>query len=151
MNGNMGMCICNDRRWPETFRVMGLQGVELVMIGYNTPTLNSLSDDEIYEIRRHPNLLCLQAGAYQNACWVIGVAKSGSEDGYELMGDLCIINPNGEIVAQAKTIDDELIVYDCNLIQCNFLKQTTFNFSAHRRIEHYRLICMQTGVVPPQE
>ena len=29
--GVMGMCICNDRRWPETYRVMGLQGVEMVM------------------------------------------------------------------------------------------------------------------------
>ena len=32
------MCICNDRRWPETYRVMALQGVELVLLGYNTPT-----------------------------------------------------------------------------------------------------------------
>jgi len=27
--GILGMCICNDRRWPETFRVMGLQGWNL--------------------------------------------------------------------------------------------------------------------------
>ncbi|MBA4784631.1 MAG: N-carbamoyl-D-amino-acid hydrolase, partial [Rhizobiales bacterium] len=33
----MGMAICNDRRWPETYRCLGLQGVELVTIGYNTP------------------------------------------------------------------------------------------------------------------
>ena len=38
--GIMGMAICNDRRWPETFRVLGLQGVEMVLIGYNTPTFN---------------------------------------------------------------------------------------------------------------
>ncbi|MEM9683915.1 MAG: nitrilase-related carbon-nitrogen hydrolase, partial [Pseudomonadota bacterium] len=31
-DGIVGMAICNDRRWPETFRVMGLQGVELVTI-----------------------------------------------------------------------------------------------------------------------
>ena len=37
MNGNMGMCICNDRRWPETYRCMGLQDVEIIMLGYNTP------------------------------------------------------------------------------------------------------------------
>jgi N-carbamoyl-D-amino-acid hydrolase len=37
-DGIVGMCICNDRRWPETYRVMGLQGVEMVMLGYNTPT-----------------------------------------------------------------------------------------------------------------
>ena len=35
--GIVGMAICNDRRWPETYRVMGLQGVELILIGYNTP------------------------------------------------------------------------------------------------------------------
>nr|MCS5608083.1 N-carbamoyl-D-amino-acid hydrolase [Alphaproteobacteria bacterium] len=29
MGGIMGMCICNDRRWPETYRMMGLQGVEM--------------------------------------------------------------------------------------------------------------------------
>jgi predicted amidohydrolase len=37
MGGVFGMCICNDRRWPETYRVMGLQGVEMVVLGYNTP------------------------------------------------------------------------------------------------------------------
>jgi len=38
---NMGMMICNDRRWPEAWRVLGLQSVELVMLGYNTPSLNT--------------------------------------------------------------------------------------------------------------
>lgn len=36
--GMMGMCICKDRRWPKTHRVMGLQGVELVALGYETPS-----------------------------------------------------------------------------------------------------------------
>ncbi len=30
------MMICNDRRWPEAWRVLGLQGVELVCCGYNS-------------------------------------------------------------------------------------------------------------------
>ena len=37
---NMGMMICNDRRWPEAWRLLGLQSVELVALGYNTPRLN---------------------------------------------------------------------------------------------------------------
>ncbi len=41
LNAIMGMCICNDRRWPEVYREMGLQGVELLMLGYNTPSVNS--------------------------------------------------------------------------------------------------------------
>jgi predicted amidohydrolase len=35
--GTMGMAICNDRRWPETYRVMALKGTDLVMLGFNTP------------------------------------------------------------------------------------------------------------------
>ena len=38
--GIVGMMICNDRRWPESYRVMGLQGVELIALGYNTPSYN---------------------------------------------------------------------------------------------------------------
>src|SRR5246127_486137 len=40
LGGIFGMAICNDRRWPETYRVMGLQGVEMVLIGYKTPVNN---------------------------------------------------------------------------------------------------------------
>ncbi|MBT8240275.1 MAG: N-carbamoyl-D-amino-acid hydrolase, partial [Acidimicrobiia bacterium] len=36
-NGIVGLATCNDRRWPETYREMGLQGVEIIAIGYNTP------------------------------------------------------------------------------------------------------------------
>ncbi len=36
----IGMLICNDRRWPEAYRVMGLQGVELIALGFNTPRHN---------------------------------------------------------------------------------------------------------------
>jgi len=32
LGGILGMAVCNDRRWPETYRVMGLQGVEMVLI-----------------------------------------------------------------------------------------------------------------------
>ena len=32
----IGMMICNDRRWAEAWRCYGLQGVEIVLCGYNT-------------------------------------------------------------------------------------------------------------------
>lgn len=148
MGGIFGMCICNDRRWPETYRVMGLQGVEMVLLGYNTPTTNSQSD-EPSTLRDFHNLLSMQAGAYQNSTWVIGVAKAGNEDGHELMGASAIIAPTGEVVVQCQSLDDELAVADCDLDDCNFGKQSVFNFAAHRRIEHYGLITKQTGAIPP--
>ncbi len=151
LGGVIGMCICNDRRWPETFRVMGLRGVELVVLGYNTPSVNSLKASESKETRLHHSRLCMQAGAYQNATWVVGVAKAGDEDGHRLLAGTAIINPDGEIVAETETEDDELIVYGCDLDACRFLKQTTFNFAAHRRTEHYGLITARTGAKPPEE
>jgi len=148
LGGLMGMCICNDRRWPETFRVMGLQGVEMVVLGYNTPTTNSQSDESPH-LRVFHSTISMQAAAYQNSTWVVGVAKAGNEDGHELMGGSAIIAPSGEIVAQCHTLGDELVVADCDLDECNFGKRTVFDFARHRRIEHYGRITAQTGVTTP--
>ena len=150
MGGVMGMALCNDRRWPETFRVMGMKGVELVMLGYNTPAANSLGP-EPHHVRMLHNHLSMQAGAYQNGCWVVGVAKAGHEEGCDLMGGSCIIAPSGEIVAQAHTLEDEVIAYECDLEEGRFNKQTIFNFAAHRRPEHYGIITAQTGAAEPAE
>ena len=96
-----GMCICNDRRWPETYRVMGLKGVEMITLGYNTPSFNSQKSAEGPEDRLFHNRLVQQAGAYQNSTWVVGVAKAGIEDGHPLIGGSLIIDPGGKFVAEA--------------------------------------------------
>jgi predicted amidohydrolase len=150
MGGVMGMCICNDRRWPETFRVMGLQGVELVMLGYNTPEGNGAGYEPIH-LRMFHNHLTMQAAAYQNATWVVGVAKAGREEGVDMMGGSCIVAPSGEIVALCSTVGDELVAADCDLDATKFNKETIFNFARHRRIEHYGLITSRTGAVVPAE
>jgi predicted amidohydrolase len=103
LGGILGMAICNDRRWPETYRVMALQGVEMVLIGYNTPSANPEKRAEALEKRMFHNRLSLQAGAYQNSTWVVGVAKAGVEDAHPLFGGSLIVNPDGEIVVEART------------------------------------------------
>ena len=140
----VGMCICNDRRWPETFRVMGLQGVEIVALGYNTPTEN-IHHSEPVHLRMFHHLLSMQANAYQNAAWVLAAAKAGKEDGYGLIGGSVIIAPTGEIAARATGEDDEVIVATLDLELGEYLRRTIFNFDKHRRIEHYRLITERTG------
>src|SRR3546814_6878436 len=45
MGGIHGMGICNDRRWPEVYRAMSLQGVEVVSIGYNPPDENTAASE----------------------------------------------------------------------------------------------------------
>ncbi len=146
MGGIMGMCICNDRRWPETYRVMGLQGVEMVLVGYNTPRHHPLTPehDRLGDFHNH---LSLQAGAYQNGTWVIGVAKCGVEEGCEMIAGSAIVAPTGEIVAQAVTADDELVVARCDLDLGKSYTSTTFDFAKHRQPEHYRMIVERKGAV----
>ncbi len=137
--GVVGMALCNDRRWPETYRVMGLQGVELVLIGYNTP-MHYAPDPAQNPLQSFHNRLVMQAGAYQNGTWVIGVAKGGVEEGVDSLAESMIIAPSGQVVAQAETEGDELIVADCDLDWCKHYKETLFDFDRYRRPEMYELI-----------
>ncbi len=148
--GILGMLICNDRRWPEAWRVLGLQGVELVCVGYNSAAYDpNGGTTENEELRTFHSRLVAQANAYMNATWAVAVAKAGNEDGSGLIGGSCIVDPNGVIVAEAKTLEDEVIVADCDLDACRQGKDKMFNFAAHRRPHCYGRIVEQVGVVEP--
>ncbi|CAB5027076.1 unannotated protein [freshwater metagenome] len=142
----MGMMICNDRRWPESYRVMGLKGVEMILCGYNTP-IHYVPDPSQDILQGFHNALVMQSGAYQNGTWVVGVAKGGVEEGVDSLGQTCIVAPSGQIVAQAYTTDDELVVARCDLDWCSKYKDTLFNFDKYRRPEVYGSITAQKGVI----
>jgi predicted amidohydrolase len=146
--GLVGMMICNDRRWPESYRVMGLQGVEVILCGYNTP-IHYPPDPSQDILQGFHSALVMQSGAYQNGTWVVAAAKGGAEEGIEALAQSCIIAPSGQIVAQAFTTDDELITARCDLDWCDRYKSTIFDFDRYRRPEHYGRITDQRGVIRP--
>ncbi len=146
----IGTMICNDRRWPEAWRVLGLQGVELVCVGYNSAAYDPNGGDaEDAALRTFHSKLVVQANAYMNATWAVAVAKAGTEDGSGLIGGSCIVDPNGRIVAEAASLGDELLVADCDLDLCRQGKEKMFNFAAHRRPDQYGPITERAGVVEP--
>jgi len=147
-DGIVGMMICNDRRWPETYRVMGLQGVELILCGYNTP-IHYVPDPSQDILQGFHNALVMQSGAYQNGTWVVGVAKGGVEEGVDSLAQSMIVAPSGQIVAQALTTGDEVIVATCDLDWCDKYKSTLFDFDRYRRPEVYGPITAQRGVTLP--
>ncbi len=146
--GVVGMCICNDRRWPETYRVLSLQGAELILLGYNTPLVNPDYPDMNSLVSFH-NRLCLQSGAYQNGSWVVGVAKGGEEEGVAQLAETAIIAPSGEVVAQASGSGDELVVHACDLDDTLPYKEGIFHFGRNRQIQHYSLITERRAAEPP--
>jgi predicted amidohydrolase len=143
-DGVIGMAICNDRRWPETYRVMGLQGVEIVVIGYNTPVHNPPAPEHD-DLSLFHNRLVMQSGAYQNGTFVVGVAKAGIEEGVDQIGGSCIVAPSGEIVAACATKGDELAFARCDLDLCNSYKRSIFNFDVHRQPHAYKMIVERKG------
>ncbi|WP_192358036.1 nitrilase-related carbon-nitrogen hydrolase [Mesorhizobium mediterraneum] len=138
----VGMAICNDRRWPETYRMLCLNGAEIVLIGYNTPLLLDEAP-ALAHLRMFHNHLPMQAGAYQNTVWVAAAAKAGVEDGQALIGGSCIIAPTGEIAAQAMSLDDEVIVHRADLDLIAVCRKVNFDFASYRRPDQYRLIADQ--------
>lgn len=148
--GILGMCLCNDRRWPETYRVMGLQGVEMVLLGYNT-SFDHTGHADIDSLTSFHNHLVMQAGAYQNATWVIGSAKCGTEEGSRMLAQSAVIAPSGEIVAMTSTIGDEVITARADLDIGKRYRATIFDFARHREPGSYGLIVERKGAIPPPE
>ncbi|HTV52586.1 MAG TPA: nitrilase-related carbon-nitrogen hydrolase [Steroidobacteraceae bacterium] len=142
----IGMALCNDRRWPETYRMLCLGGAQVVLIGYNTPTVLEEAP-ALAHLRMFHNHLPMQAGAYQNTLWIAAAAKAGLEDGQSLIGGSCIIAPTGEIAALCTSLEDELLVYRADLDLIEVCRQVNFDFARYRRPEQYALIAQRAG--PP--
>jgi predicted amidohydrolase len=146
----MGMLVCNDRRWPEAWRVYGLQDVELMVMGYNSAAYDpNGGSTENESIRTFHSTLAAQANAYMNATWAVSVAKAGNEDGSGLIGGSCIVDPNGVVVAEAASLADEVVVAEIDLEACRQGKEKMCHFASHRRPEHYRRIVDQVGAQAP--
>ncbi|TDT15091.1 hypothetical protein BDK89_0651 [Ilumatobacter fluminis] len=140
----VGMMICNDRRWPETYREMGLQGVELILCGYNTP-IHYVPDPSQDRLQGFHNKLVMQSGAYQNGTFVVGVAKGGVEEGVASLCESIIVAPSGEILAEAATDGDEVIWADLRLDWCKQYTGTLFDMDYYRRPEVYTRLTTMRG------
>lgn len=144
----LGMMICNDRRWPEAWRMYGLQGAELIMCGFNTPGwapdlygARAMTMGEAWEEAYFHHKLVMEANSYMNACYSISSARAGNDDGkYGLIGGSGIVNPQGHTIAQAKGDGDELVVAEIDLDACRQGKEKVRNFlpmkSLHNKADH---------------
>ena len=90
----------------------------------------------LYPLALAHNELVMRAGAYENSLFVVGCAKAGVEDGVEFIAGSAIVNPLGEVVAQAGTTGDELVAARIDLDQM-IPARKRWNFFGRRHPEHY--------------
>lgn len=86
----LGLLICYDVEFPETVRVLGLQGADLVLV----PTANMRAYDAV------PRLL-VPARACENRLWVAYANACGQDAAFEYGGLSTVAGPEGSLLAQA--------------------------------------------------
>ncbi len=106
-----------------------LRGAERVLLGCNTPADYPPvpQQDRLPSFHNH---LVIQAGARQNGCRVVALAKAGLEEGCDLIGQSAVIAPSGETVAMCPTLGGALLVTDCDLERCLEIKENDRLFCA---------------------
>lgn len=88
--GRLSMLICYDLRFPETSRVVALEGAEVILHLTNLPS-RSLSFSEVL----------LPARAIENHVYLVSANRVGLERGTTFLGRSKVIDPMGTSVAEA--------------------------------------------------
>ena len=100
--GRLGLTVCYDLRFPHLYRALAKAGADALAI----PSAFTRKTGEA-----HWHVL-LRARAIENGCFVLAAAQAGRhESGRETYGHSLIVNPWGEIVAEAG-VDPGVIVAD---------------------------------------
>jgi beta-ureidopropionase len=126
--GRIGILICYDRHFPEAARVLGLDGAEIVFV----PTATTGMTRYLWDLE-------LRAHAVTNIYYVCGVNKVGVDIGGSArkhFGASVIINPRGEIVAQAGDTGDEIVTAELDLSAIGELR-ALWGYYRDRRPEMY--------------
>ncbi|HXV87157.1 MAG TPA: nitrilase-related carbon-nitrogen hydrolase [Gemmatimonadales bacterium] len=126
--GSIGVAICYDRHYPEYMRALALGGADLVAI----PQAGALGEwpDGLFEAE-------VRTAAFQNGYYAALCNRVGPEDKLTFAGESFVVDPEGQVVARGKRLEDDLVVADVNLAQC---AQSTARrlFWRDRRPELYR-------------
>lgn len=88
--GRIGVLICFDRQFPETARMLGIQGVQIILIPAHSPQVDRINEDVMMRVR-----------AYENNAYVVLVNPFNT----------LVANPVGEIIAQNVVREEQGVIF----------------------------------------
>ncbi|HEK84863.1 MAG TPA: carbon-nitrogen hydrolase family protein [Candidatus Aminicenantes bacterium] len=106
--GRIGLAICYDRHFPEYMRVLAMKGAELVVIpqaGAKGEWPAGLFEAEV------------QVAAFQNGYFCALTNRVGREPKVEFEGGSFVVSPFGQVIAQARRGEEELLLTEVDLSQ----------------------------------
>ncbi|MFJ9030856.1 carbon-nitrogen family hydrolase [Streptomyces sp. NPDC102274] len=95
----LGLATCYDLRFPELFRGLVDAGAETLVVPAGWPARR----------RAHWTLLA-RARAVENQAYVLACATAGTHAGVEQSGHSIVVDPWGEVLAEAGTVEEVLTV-----------------------------------------
>lgn len=89
--GHLGFAICYDMRFPELFRLMALEGAQIIFLpaNFTMPT----GKDHWEPI--------LRARAIENGCYIIAPNQTGVKEKFTAYGNSMVVDPWGTVIARA--------------------------------------------------
>ena len=131
----LGVYICYDRHFPEGWRALALNGAEYIV--NPSATVAGLSK-YLWELEQ-------PASAAANGVFIAAINRVGKEEPWaeqmgEFYGSTYIVNPRGEIEAQASYADDELLVHEIDLDMIRQVRDTWQFFRDRRPDQYGRLV-----------
>ena len=126
--GKIGILICYDRLFPEPFRIMALKGADIVLVPSTIfPRPEPIISNDWSFIAK--------TRAVENGVFAVFVNRAGEEDDKKYFGHSIIVNPDGDIIAQAG-FEEGVVTADIDLTQVETIRKRRY-YMRDRRPELY--------------
>ena len=141
--GRIGVAICYDRHYPEYLRALALQGADMVVV----PQAGALNEwpEGLFEAE-------LRVGAFQNGYYMALANRVGEEDVLTFGGGSFVVDPMGNVVAQAPTTKPFILYTDIDFQRCEESHARQL-FLRDRRPEIYSVgvVCIESRENSPYD
>jgi len=124
--GRIGVMICYDRHFPESARMLGLAGAEVIFV----PTA------ACSEFARKTWEVELRGHAIANGVFVAAVNRVGQEFDSTYFGASIVLDPLGEVLAQAGDSEEATLIVDLDRARLEAVRKV-WPFYRDRRPEAY--------------
>ncbi len=140
--GRLGVLICWDQWYPEAARLMALAGAEILL--YPTAIGWDPQDGQAEQQRQRDAWITIQRGhAIANGIPVLACNRTGHEEapsqqgkGIQFWGSSFAAGPQGEILAQASTDTETLLITDVDMGRSEQIRRI-WPYLRDRRIDGY--------------
>lgn len=140
--GKLGVLVCWDQWYPEAARLMALAGAEMLL--YPTAIGWDPRDNEDEQQRQRDAWVTIQRGhAIANGIPVLVCNRTGHEndpskqsDGIQFWGTSFVAGPQGEILAEASTDHDVVLMADVDMARSEQIRRI-WPYLRDRRIDDY--------------